>query len=46
MPTVAYQSNKHQTVKNIAVVVGRKSNYNGKEKHGTSTKINIDLLKF
>jgi len=36
----------HQTVENIAVVVGKTSNYNGKEKHGINIKINIDLLKF
>jgi len=43
---MAYQSSKHPIVKNIAVVVGKTSNYNGKEKHGINIKINIDLLKF
>jgi hypothetical protein len=41
---VVYQLSKHQTVENIAVVVGRKLDYNRKEIHGTNIKINIEVL--
>ena len=36
--------NVHQTVENIAVVVGRKLDYNRKEIHGINIKINIEVL--
>jgi len=37
-------SSKHQTVGNIAVVVGRMLDYNRKEIRGTNIKTNIEVL--